>query len=104
MLAGVLAFIALLFLAAIAYLYVHEACSRSPIPLRRVTSDMMRLIPSVESLAYPNPVSDDLRKCRPPSAPGAAADGMGANEHGAASAEDAANRAAEKKRVRFNDS
>ncbi|KAI6225311.1 hypothetical protein M3Y99_01352500 [Aphelenchoides fujianensis] len=60
--AGVLAFIALLFLTAIAYLYIQEACTRSSVPLRRIPSDMMRLIPSVESLSFPNPVIEDARK------------------------------------------
>lgn len=61
-LAGVLSFIALLFLTAIAYLYIQEACARSPLPLRRIPSDMLRLIPSVESLTYPNPVASEMAK------------------------------------------
>lgn len=60
--AGVLSFIALLFLTAIAYLYIQEACARSPLPLRRIPSDMMRLIPSVESLTYPNPLANEIAK------------------------------------------
>ncbi|KAI6214687.1 hypothetical protein M3Y94_00298100 [Aphelenchoides besseyi] len=60
--AGILAFIALLFLTAIAYLYIQEACARTSLPLRRIPSDMMRLIPSVESLSFPNPVLNEMRK------------------------------------------
>jgi len=60
--AGVLSFIALLFLTAIAYLYIQEACARSPLPLRRIPSDMMRLIPSVESLSFPNPMVAEANK------------------------------------------
>lgn len=60
--AGVLSFIALLFLTAIAYLYIQEACARSPISLRRIPSDMQKLIPSVESLTYPNPIASELAK------------------------------------------
>jgi len=60
--AGVLSFIALLFLTAIAYLYLQEACARSPLPLRRIPSDMLRLIPSVESLTYPNQIPNDPNK------------------------------------------
>jgi len=60
--AGVLSFIALLFLTAIAYLYIQEACARSPLPLRRIPSDMMKLIPSVESLSFPNPMLSEASK------------------------------------------
>ncbi|CAD5216785.1 unnamed protein product [Bursaphelenchus okinawaensis] len=60
--AGILAFVALLFLAAIAYLYIQETCGRAPIPLKRIPSDMVRLIPSMESLSFPNPVAGELGK------------------------------------------
>lgn len=59
--AGILAFVALLFMAAIAYLYIQESCLRSPIPLKRMPSDMIRLIPSLESLSFPNPLAGELK-------------------------------------------
>ncbi|CAD5222310.1 unnamed protein product [Bursaphelenchus xylophilus] len=87
--AGILAFVALLFLAAIAYLYIQETCGRSPIPLKRIPSDMVRLIPSMESLSFPNPVAGELIKSNlnKPSTP---AEGTEKDE------------AKDKKRVRFD--
>lgn len=64
--ASVLAVVALLFLVAIGYLYVQENCY-SPMPLKRVPSDMVQLIPSMESLSYPNPiVSTNIKVIKEP--------------------------------------
>uniref|UniRef100_A0A914DUG8 Uncharacterized protein n=1 Tax=Acrobeloides nanus TaxID=290746 RepID=A0A914DUG8_9BILA len=64
--ASILAVVALIFLVAIGFLYVQENCF-SPIPLKRVPSDMVRLIPSMESLSYPNPiVSTNIKVIKEP--------------------------------------
>ncbi|KAH7731557.1 CBR-PAN-1 protein [Aphelenchoides avenae] len=60
--ASILAFVVLLLLVAIGYLYMQENCYAPPMPLKRVPSDMMRLIPSTESLSFPNPVSQPMYK------------------------------------------
>lgn len=49
-----LAIVAFLFLLAIAYLYIQENCYGT-VKIKRMQSDMVRLIPSMESLSYPNP-------------------------------------------------
>jgi Leucine-rich repeat (LRR) protein len=60
--AAILAFVVMLLLIAIGYLYMQENCYSPPMPLKRIPSDMMKLIPSTESLSYPNPVSPIIVK------------------------------------------
>ena len=59
--ASCLAVVAFLFLLAIAYLYIQENCYGT-VPIKRMPSDMVRLIPSMESLSYPNPFAPSILK------------------------------------------
>uniref|UniRef100_A0A914I1K1 Leucine-rich repeat-containing protein 15 n=1 Tax=Globodera rostochiensis TaxID=31243 RepID=A0A914I1K1_GLORO len=70
--ACVLAFVAILFLAIAGYVYMQE--SWHTVTIRRASSDTIRLIPSVESLfSLPNPIvvgndllPSKLQQCHPP--------------------------------------
>uniref|UniRef100_A0A915DDW2 Leucine-rich repeat-containing protein 15 n=1 Tax=Ditylenchus dipsaci TaxID=166011 RepID=A0A915DDW2_9BILA len=65
--ASILAVVALVFLVIASYVYMQSNCY-PPVPLKNMPQDMMRLIPSQESLlSFPNPIAtSDLLKQPPP--------------------------------------
>uniref|UniRef100_A0AC34RIT6 Uncharacterized protein n=1 Tax=Panagrolaimus sp. JU765 TaxID=591449 RepID=A0AC34RIT6_9BILA len=53
--------LALVILAIILYLYIQEHCYGT-VPIKKLASDRVRLIPSMESLSYPNPFAPPEKK------------------------------------------